>query len=105
MLSVKKNIKDVQSLEKEIQRLRREAKNMEKRFDDNFVYLQENYSSLMINSILPEKASYKSIPGSIIHLILQHERLRNALTALAENRVDKATDGIELLIDKIFNTD
>jgi hypothetical protein len=102
MPAAKKNIKNIQSLEREIQRLRREAKGMEKKFDDSFVYLQENYSTLIMNSVLPEKGVFKSIPQSIMQLILQHERLRNALTELAENLVNKASDGIEFLLDKFF---
>ena len=103
MPSGKKNIKDIQSLEREIQRLRREAKGMEKKFDDSFTYLQENYATLMMNSVLPEKGTFKSIPQSIIQLVLQHERLRNSLTQLTENLINKASDGIEFLLDKLFS--
>jgi len=105
MPSVKKNIKDLDSLEKEIQRLRHEARSLEKKFDDNFSYLQENYSSLLMHSFLPERDGYRSIPASIIHLLLQHERLRKALTQLAEQLVDKASEGIEFLINRFFKGD
>ena len=103
MPAAKKNIKDIQSLEREIQRLRREAKGMEKKFDTSFTYLQENYSSLMMNSLMPAKGVFKSIPQSIMQLVFQHERLRNALTDLTENLVNKASDGIEFLLEKFFS--
>jgi hypothetical protein len=105
MLPVKKNIKNMQTLDKEIQRLRRDARLLERKFDDNFTYLQENYQSLLMNSIIPEKAAYKSIPASLIQLLLQHERLRKALINLAENLIDKVADGIDLLINKCFPSD
>ena len=95
----------MQTLEREIQRLRRDARLLERKFDDNFTYLQENYQSLLMNSIIPEKAAYKSIPASLIQLLLQHERLRKALINLAENLIDKVADGIDLLINKCFPSD
>jgi hypothetical protein len=99
----KKNIRDLASLEKEIQRLRLEAKGMEKEMDDNLTYLQENYSSLVMNSVLPETGGYKGIPGTIIHLVLQHEKLREAISRLAEHLLDKVSDGLELITNKIFS--
>ena len=102
MISAKKKIRDLSSLEKEISRLRKQAKGMEKELDDNIIYLQENYSSMMMNSVLPGSTGYKGIPGTILHLILQHDRLREALITLAEQLVDKATDGIEFVIQKNF---
>jgi hypothetical protein len=102
MASAKKKIKDLQSLEKEIRRLRQQAKNMEKELDDNIIYLQQNYSSLIINSLMPDTTRVKGIPGTILQLLLQHERLRETLTSLAEHAVDKAADGLELLSNKLL---
>ena len=98
----KKNIRNLASLEKEIQRLRGEAKSMEKEMDDNMSYLQQNYSSMLMNSVLPETAGYKGIPGTLIHLILQHEKLRDAIARLAEHLLDKVSDGLEFVTEKIF---
>ncbi len=102
MPAAKKNIKNIQSLEREIQRLRREAKGMEKKFDDSFTYLQENYASLTMNSLLPVRGVFKTIPQSIFQSILEHEKLRKALTNFTANLAGKASDGIELLINKVF---
>jgi len=78
---------------------------IERKFEDNFTYLQENYQSLLMHSIIPEKAAYKSIPASIIQVLLQHEKLRKALINLVENLVDKLAEGIEFLINKCFPSD
>ena len=99
----KKKLRDLASLEKEIQRLRLEARSMEKEMDDNLNYLQENYSSMVMNSVLPDTGGYKGIPGTIIHLILQHQKLREAISRLAEHLLDKVSDGLELITSKIFN--
>ena len=105
MIARKKNIKDLPSLEREIHRLRREERIIESKFGENFNYLQENYQSILLNSIVPEKAAYKSIPASLLQLLLQHEKLRKALINLAENLIDKAAVGIEFIIDKCFPSD
>ena len=93
----------MQSLEREIKRLRREARNIEKKFDDNLSYFQENYPSLIMHSVLPEKDGPRSLPASVIYLILQHERLRKALSNLTANLVDKAAEGIEFIVNRFFH--
>jgi len=96
-----KKINSLTSLEKQIRRLKADAKRMEAQMDDNFSYLQENYVSLALNSILPEKATYKGIPATIISLFLEHERFRNTVIKLAEQLVDKASDGIDFITEKL----
>jgi hypothetical protein len=96
-----KKIGSMGSLEKQIRRLKADAKRMEAQMDDNFAYLQENYISLVLNSVLPEKTTYKGIPATIISLFLEHERFRNTVVKLAEQLVDKASDGIDFITEKL----
>ena len=96
-----KKINSLSSLEKEIRRLKADAKRMESKMDDNFSYLQENYVSLALNSILPEKATYKGIPATIISLFLEHERFRNTVIKLAEQLIDKVSDGVDFISEKL----
>jgi hypothetical protein len=96
-----KKINSLSSLEKQIRRLKADAKRMEVQMDDNFSYLQENYLSLALNSVLPEKTTYKGIPATIISLFLEHERFRNTVIKLAEQLIDKASDGIDFIAEKL----
>jgi cell shape-determining protein MreC len=96
-----KKINSLSTLEKEIRRLKADAKRMEAQMDDNFSYLQENYVSLALNSILPEKTTYKGIPATIISLFLEHDRFRNTVIKLAEQLVNKVSDGIDFISEKL----
>ncbi len=100
MATVKKS-NNLASLEKEIRRQKQRAKQLENQFDDNFSHLQENYLPMLMNSVLPEKTKYKGIPATIISLFLEHDRFRNTVIKLAEHLVDRASDGIDYLSEKL----
>ncbi|MES1221680.1 MAG: hypothetical protein ABUT20_39640 [Bacteroidota bacterium] len=96
-----KKFKDLEALEKEIRRLKLQSRQMEKEFDDNLSHLQENYLPMVLNSILPKKIAYKGIPATVISLFLEHDRFRNTVIKLAEELIDRVTDGIDYLSDKL----
>jgi len=93
--------KNLQALEKEIRRLKQHAKQMENDFDDNWSHLQENYLPMALNSVLPKKMTYKGIPATIISLFLEHDRFRNTVIKLAEELIDRASEGIDHLSEKL----
>ena len=101
MSTATKKINSLASLEKQIRRLKADAKRMEAKMDDNFSYLQENYVSLALNSILPEKTTYRGVPATIISLFLEHERFRNTVIKLAEQLIDRVSEGIEFISEKL----
>jgi hypothetical protein len=101
MATTAKKFNNLQSLEKEIRRLKLHAKQMEDQFDDNFSHLQENYIGMVLNSVLPEKPIYKGIPATIVSLFLEHDRFRNTMIKLAEQLIDKASDGIDYISEKL----
>ncbi|HLK30031.1 MAG TPA: hypothetical protein VKT28_15730 [Puia sp.] len=96
-----KKFNNLSSLEKEIRRLKQRAKQMENEFDDNFSHLQENYLPMTLNSVLPKKIAYKGIPATVISLLLEHDRFRNTVIKLAEELIDKVTDGIDYVSEKL----
>jgi hypothetical protein len=101
MATTAKKFNNLQSLEKEIRRLKQHAKQMENQFDDNFSHLQENYLPMVLNSVLPANTKYKGIPATIISLFLEHDRFRNTVIKLAEQLIDKASDGIDYISEKL----
>jgi hypothetical protein len=98
-----KKIHSVESLEKEIIRLRQKAKGLETKMDDNFSYLQEHSSALMINTLLSGFIikNKESVSGSIFNFLLQSERLQKTLSKLSDVAVDKVANVIDALINKI----
>jgi len=101
MATKAKKFENLQSLDREIRRLKLKAKQMENDFDDNFDHLQENYLPMVLNSVLPEKIRYKGIPATIISLFLEHDRFRNTVIKLAEEVIDRVSDGVDYLSEKL----
>ena len=56
---------------------------------------------MVLNSVLPEKTKYKGIPATIISLFLEHDRFRNTVIKLAEHLIDRASDGIDFISEKL----
>jgi hypothetical protein len=98
-----KKVHSLESLDKEINRLRQKAKNLEEKMDDNFSYLQEHSSALMINTLLSGFIikNKESVSGSIFNFLLQSERFQKTLGKLSEVAVDKVANVIDTLINKI----
>jgi hypothetical protein len=94
-------IHDLQSLDKEISRLRAEAKLLEKKIDDSFSYLQEHSSSMMVNTLLSGIIKKETVSGTVVNFVLQNERFQKTVGRLAEVLVDKAAGGMDIIIDKI----
>jgi hypothetical protein len=101
MAAKAKKFENIQALEKEIRKLKLRAKQMEDEFDDNFSHLQENYLPMTLNSVLPKKTVYKGIPATVISLFLEHERFRNTAIKLSEEIIDRVSDGIDYLSEKL----
>ncbi len=101
MATAPKKFSSLQALEKEIRRLKARATQIEDEFDDNFSHLGKNYLPMTLNSVLPKKTIYKGISATIISLFLEHDRFRNTVIKLAEELIDKASDGIDYLSEKL----
>lgn len=98
-----KNINNLHSLEKEIQRLQSHARELEKEIDTRLDYLQDNYSSMAMQSVLSGVLQKTGLGGGILNLFIQNNRLLSALGKLADLLFNKAADGLEFLTDKLFN--
>lgn len=100
-------IKNLDTLEKEIYRLRLEAKNYESKLEDNLDHLQKNYASMAINSVFSRPAAKESgkerIKEKIFSSIWDNEKIRNGISKIIGHLADRASEGIENLIDKILH--
>jgi hypothetical protein len=96
-----KKVYDLESLDKEIARLHKQAKMLENKMDDSFSYLQEHSSSLMINTLLSGLINKSSLGGGVINLFAQSEKLQKTLGNLAEILVDRIANVLDFLVNKI----
>ncbi|MDP4261304.1 MAG: hypothetical protein Q8941_02125 [Bacteroidota bacterium] len=96
-----KNIHNLDTLEREMYRLKLEARNIEEKLDHNLDHLQENYFSMTMNSIFRNKKEGEGKAG-FFESFFKSESFNAAVNKITEHIVDKAAAGIENLIDKIF---
>jgi hypothetical protein len=96
-----KKFKNLQALEYEIRRLKTHSKALEKQFDDNISQIQENYIPMFLNSVLPKQYRFKGIPATVLSFFLDNERFRNTFIGLSEEVIDRISDGIDYLSEKL----
>ena len=96
-------INTIQSLDQEIHRLQAKADKLEDKLDESLDYLQDNYSSMIMNSVLSKAAGgFKSgIAGTVLSFLLGNEKFVEAFSKIANHLVEKAAMGIDILADKL----
>jgi hypothetical protein len=92
---------DLRSLDREIRHLQRRRKALEKDLTERVGFLQEHYSSMMVKSVLPIIRDKTGVPLTIVELLTQNERFRGNIGRLADHLLDKISDGIEFISDKL----
>jgi hypothetical protein len=96
-----KKVQDLASLDREIARLHEKAKMLENSMDESFSYLQEHSSSLMINTLLSGLINKETLPGSVMNLLAQSDRLQKTLGNLAEVFINRFANLLDYLVNKI----
>jgi hypothetical protein len=103
MPSSNKTTRDLDSLDREIRRLQRRAKQLEDKIDENFTYFQEHSGSLFVRSLLPRRIEGEAVTGyKVLDTILQNERLQKSLIQLADHLAEKLGDGLNWLVNRVF---
>jgi len=96
-------IKNTDTLEKEIYRLRLEAKDRKDKLEKNLDWLQKHYASMMMNSFFNRSSSAKEkVKEKIFSSIWENEKIQTGVDKLAGYFAEKASDGLESLLDKLF---
>jgi len=98
-----KNIHSLDSLEREIYRLKLEAKSIEDKMDHNFEHLQENFSSMTMNSFCSKRKNKEDGKDSLFGSFLKNEKLNSVADKITDHIANRAADGIDKLIDKLFH--
>jgi hypothetical protein len=99
----RKNIRNMETLETEIQNLRKKTAGLEEELEHNMNHLRNHFPGMVLHSVLPpEITRYKSISASLLDLFLQHQRLRESISGLAGSLIDKLADGLSWVINRYF---
>ena len=92
------------TLEKEIYRLELAARDHKDKLEKNFEHFQKHYASMTMNSFFNHTASGKEkVREKIINSIWENEKVRNGIDKIVDYVSEKATDGVETLLNKIFH--
>lgn len=94
--------KDLDSLEREIRKLKVKAKRLEQQMDENLDYLQENYTGMLFNSVLPLKSKKQGWASGIVRVLTGNPRLQQSLGRLADFVAEKAVEGLDSLYSRLF---
>jgi hypothetical protein len=98
-----KNLHNLDSLEREIYRLTLEAKNIEEKLDNNLAHLEENFSSITMNSFFGKKKNRENEQASFFTSLLKNEKLTTVVDKITDRIADRAAEGIDKLLDKMFH--
>ncbi|HEY6504802.1 MAG TPA: hypothetical protein VIZ28_12555 [Chitinophagaceae bacterium] len=97
-----RKIHNLDTLEKEIYRLQLEAKNTEEKLDRNFDHLRDNYSSMFMNSFFSSRRNKEEGRSSFFDSFFKNENFTAAINKVTDHIANRAAEGIENLVDKIF---
>lgn len=93
----------MEALDGDIRRLREKARELETRLDENLTYLQQHSGSMFVRSLLPRKMAGDDLTGyRLLDRVLENERLQKVLLRLADILAEKAGEGLNWLINKVF---
>lgn len=100
-----KRIHNLDTLDREIYRLRLEAKNIEQKLDRNLDHFQEHYPSMAFHSFFSGKQRREEARSPFFDSLFRSEALSSVIGKFAEFAAGKAASAIEALLDKLSKKD
>jgi hypothetical protein len=97
------SIHNLDTLEREIYRLKLEAKNKEDKLNDNLESLQKNFPQVLINSFLCRKKYQENGKEGFFRSAFRNEKFNTFIDKVVDKFSDRAADGIDHLFEKIFH--
>lgn len=97
----KKNIRNLDTLDGEIYRLKLETKNIEQKLDKNLDYLQDNYWRMTMNSLFCKDDNNTKEDGFWKN-VFKHDGVNETINTIAGNIADKASENLHGWMSKFF---
>jgi hypothetical protein len=97
-----RNIHNLDSLEKEIHRLKLDARNTEEKLDGNVEHFRKNFFSLFVNSLFCKKPASENGKESFFESALKNDKLGLFFSKITDRVADRAVAGLESLVEKTF---
>jgi hypothetical protein len=93
--------KQVQLLDKEINRLKRRARQLEQQIDGRLDYFQDNLGSLAIKSVLPGFLARSGIIGTLLNLVIGSRGIQKSTNKVSGFLFDKILAAFHLVRKKL----
>ena len=87
-MKIKKPIRNITSLEREIFRLELESRRLEDKIGDNYKYLKSNFPSLIAGSAF-RYAAGKSVKWTILESIWKNEKVQDGVQSVVANITER----------------
>jgi hypothetical protein len=97
-----KTIHNLETLEREIYRLRLDAKSKEDKLNENFEHCQKNFPHLVMNSLFCRKKHGEN-DRNFFGSAFKNEKLTLFIDKIVDRFSDRAANGIDHLFEKIFH--
>jgi site-specific recombinase len=93
--------KTIHDIDKAIVRQKAKAKLLEQKMDQQFEHLQENYGSMVKNSLFKINIGGESIVGNLLQNILGNERVQRSVGSVLGKAGDRFADWMDKFTDKL----
>ncbi len=93
---------ELQLLDQKIERLKKRSRQLESQLDGKLEYLQDNFKTLAIKSLLPSFLARAGITGTVLEVFMENRQFRNTVNKLTDTLFDKIAAGVEFL-DRKFS--
>ena len=97
------NIYNIETLEREIYRLKLEAKNRGEKLEANADYLQKNFAKLVMNSFSCRQKSKENGKKNFFKSTFSNEKMHAFVDKMVDRFSDRAADSMEHLFNKMFH--
>ncbi len=98
------NIHNLDTLQREIYRLKLEARNMEEKLNQNMDYLQKNCGSMTLNSFFHKSRQNENSKRSVYDSFIKSDICKTVVSKIKDRVAGRAADSIDSMIDKLFNS-
>jgi hypothetical protein len=100
----KYNIKNIDTLEKEIYRRKLRLMEIERTLGRNVDNMKDNFGQMALQSFLgPVSSSPMGVTGNLLLKVINNEKLQNSLAEFVERLAEKIGEGIHKVTDKILH--
>jgi hypothetical protein len=99
MMKIKKPIRSLRELDREIFHLEQEVKKLENKLSDNYFHVKEHFPQLLLASAF-RRQEKMSIPVMVLGVFLKNEKIQELIQSFTDQVADKGMYWLEKIFKK-----